>query len=326
MVTATAVSHYPKVGDGPGEQRLRQALNRLDRGQASADDVRAAEDQATIAALREQEAAGLDLVTDGQIRWQDPVTRLARGLRGFQIGGLVRWFETNTYYRQPVAVGEVRWAEPILLDDLRFAQQHAARPIKAVVTGPYTLATLSHSEARGHRTVTLETARALNEELRALSAAGPAWMQIDEPAITQNPSVRYPRDVPLFLEAMAILTDGVASPLALRLYHGSAEDLPEILDLPFRLIGLDLVQGAGSWTLLDRWNPSVGLDLGIVDARNVRLEAPELLTRQVGRGRAVLGPGTMLHVSPSCGLEFLPRDVARRKLELVAVAAHAEAA
>ncbi|MFZ0215859.1 MAG: hypothetical protein WAM30_07930 [Candidatus Dormiibacterota bacterium] len=323
-VTATAVSHYPKVGDGPGEQRLRQTLNRLDRGQATPADVRDAEDEATIAAITEQETAGLDLVTDGQIRWQDPITRLARGLQGFTIGGLVRWFETNTYYRQPVAVGAIRWEEPILLSDLRFAQQHATRPVKAVITGPYTLATLSDTEARGHRVVTLEAARALNQELRALAGAGPAWLQIDEPAITANPSVRYPRDLGLFREAMAALTDGVPGPLALRLYHGSAEDLGDLLGSPFQLIGLDLVQGARSWALLDGWPAGVGLDLGIVDARNVHPERAESLAEAVRRGRAAVGSEGVLHVSPSCGLEFLPRDAARRKLSLVVAAAREE--
>ncbi|MGH7910324.1 MAG: hypothetical protein ACREQM_17220 [Candidatus Dormibacteraceae bacterium] len=321
---ATAANHYPKVGDGPGEQRLRQVLNRLDRGRATPEDVSAAEDWATERALAEQEEAGLDLVTDGQIRWQDPITREAGGLRGFEIGGLLRWFETNTYYRQPVAVGEIAWERPILVQDLRFALAHASRPVKAVVTGPYTLATLSNTEARGHRTVTLELARALRQELLVLAAEGPAWLQIDEPAITGNPSVRYPRDFGLFREAMSVLTEDVPGRLSLRLHHGSADDVEGLFELPFQMIGLDLVQGSASWSLVDRWPAHLGLDIGIVDARNVRLESGDDLRSQVARGRRRLAAETALHVSPSCGLEFLPRADARRKLALVATAAHDE--
>jgi 5-methyltetrahydropteroyltriglutamate--homocysteine methyltransferase len=321
MVIATAVSHYPRAGDQPGQQVLRRAIARADRGEVGQEMVERAADEMTIAAIQEQEAAGLDLVTDGQIRWQDPITYLARGLQGFEITGLLRWFESNTYYRQPLATGDVRWAKPILVDDLSFAQGHARRPVKAVVTGPYTLATLSHPGERGYRRLTLEVAGALNRELRELAAAEPAWIQVDEPAISRNPSVRYRRDFDLFQEAMSVLTEGVSTALSLYIYHGDAADVPGLFDLPFALFGLDFVQGEASWRLLDSWPQGKGLGLGIVDARNVRMENEHELAAIIARVRSVVGDGD-LHVSPSCGLEFLPRDTARRKLELLARATH----
>lgn len=320
---ATSVSHYPKVGDAPGQQKLRQAIHRLDRGQAERADVDRVAAELTAEVLAEQAAAGLDLVTDGQIRWQDPVTYLAQGLEGFEITGLLRWFESNTYYRQPLATGPVRWTRPLLVDDLRFAREHSQRPVKAVVTGPYTIATLSHTRHHGsHREFVLDVARALNQELRALAAESPPWIQVDEPAIANNPSVRYRRDFGVFTEAMAVLTEGVEAPLSLYVYHGSAEDVPGLLGLPFDLFGFDLVQGAGSWSLLDRWPAGKGLGLGVVDARNVRLESAEELAAAVRRGVEAAGE-EHVHVSPSCGLEFLPRDVARAKLGRVAEAVHA---
>lgn len=317
MVIATAVSHYPRVGDEPGQQRLRQAIARADRAEVGRDAVERAADEMTIAAIEEQEQAGLDLVTDGQVRWQDPVTYLARGLEGFVITGLLRWFESNTYYRQPLARGEVRWTRPILVDDLLFAQRHAQRPVKAVVTGPYTLATLSDPGERGHRRLTLELAAALNQELRALAAAEPAWIQVDEPAIARNASVHYRRDFDLFQEAMRVLTDGVSTALSLYIYHGDAADVPGLFDLPFALFGLDFVQGDAGWRLLDSWPQGKNLGLGIVDARNVRMENEQELAATIARARRAVGDGA-LHVSPSCGLEFLPRGIARRKLELLA--------
>jgi 5-methyltetrahydropteroyltriglutamate--homocysteine methyltransferase len=320
MITATAVSHYPKVGDQPGLQLLRQTIARVDRDQEEPDAIGRAEATMTIAAIEEQEAAGLDLVTDGQVRWQDPITYLARRLDGFAITGLVRWFETNTYYRQPLASGEVAWRGPILVDDLAFAQQHASRPVKAVLTGPYTIATLSDPGGRGHRELTLALARALNQELRALAARHPSWIQVDEPAISRNPSVRYPRDPDLFQEAMRILVDGVPGRLSLYVYHGDLADAPGLLELPFALVGLDFVQGEANWRLLDRWPAGKGLGLGLVDARNVRMEDPRELASAIASARQAIGSGE-IHVSPSCGLEFLPREVARRKLELTALAA-----
>lgn len=317
MAIATAVSHYPRVGDEPGEQRLRQTIARADRGEASPDDVRAAEEETTVAALAEQAEAGLDLVTDGQIRWPDPITYVVRGLEGFESGGLLRWFDSNTYYRQPRAVGEVRWTHPILAEDLAFATRHASRPVKAVVTGPYTLGALSDPGDRSVERVTLELADALNRELRALAAAEPAWIQLDEPAIARNPGVSYPRRFDLFREAVQRAVDGVPGRLSLAVYHGSARDVPDLFRLPFSLLSLDFVQGADDWTLLDGWPAGVGLGLGIVDARNVRMEDAGELAETVRQVRAATGVSE-LHVHPSCGLEFLPRERARRKLALLA--------
>lgn len=323
---ATAVSHYPKVGDAPGQQKLRQAINRLDRGEVDRAEVDRIAADLTTEVIAEQVEAGLDLVTDGQIRWQDPVTYLAQGLEGFEITGLLRWFESNTYYRQPVATGPIRWTRPLLVDDFRFAREHSPKPVKALVTGPYTIATLSHTRHHAsHQEFVLEVARALNQELRALAAEAPPWIQVDEPAIANNISVRYPRDFDVFREAMRVLTEGVEVPLSLYVYHGSADDVPGLLELPFDLIGLDLVQGARSWSLLERWPAGKGLGLGVVDARNVRLEEPHALAAAVRRAADAAGTEDV-HVSPSCGLEFLPRDVARAKLGRVAEAARSLAA
>jgi 5-methyltetrahydropteroyltriglutamate--homocysteine methyltransferase len=321
VILATSVSHYPKVGDQPGQQRLRQTIARADRGQAGPADVDRAAADMTVAAIEEQEQSGLDLVTDGQIRWQDPITYLAGRLQGLRIEGLLRWFESNTYYRQPHAAGEVSWTGPILVDDLRFAREHARQPVKAVVTGPYTIAALSEAGAGGRRTLTLELARALNQELKALAEERPPWIQIDEPAIAHNPGVRYVRDFDLFNEAMRVLTDGVGGRLSLYVYHGDVADVPGLLDLPFQMFGLDFVQGAANWDLLRRWPPGRGLGLGIVDARNVHMEKESDLAEAIARAVTEVGD-RVVHLSPSCGLEFLPRESARRKLELVARVAH----
>jgi 5-methyltetrahydropteroyltriglutamate--homocysteine methyltransferase len=323
---ATAVSHYPKVGDAAGQQALRKAIARFDRGAIDAAELAATADRVTEEVLAEQAGSGLDLVTDGQIRWQDPVTYIASRLANIEITGLLRWFESNTYYRQPVATGPVSWRAPILAADYEFAAQHSRVPVKAVLTGPYTIGVLSHS--RRHTSVgdlVLDLARALNAEVKALAAldAPPPWIQVDEPAIAQNPSVLYPRDLALFREAMDVLTAGVrggTSRLSLYVYHGDlADQTPsDIAALPFELVGLDLVQGAAGWRLVEEWPADKALGAGIVDARNVRMEVRDDLLRQLERLPSQVEE---VHLSPSCGLEFLPRDTARRKLELIAAVA-----
>jgi 5-methyltetrahydropteroyltriglutamate--homocysteine methyltransferase len=121
---------------------------------------------------------------------------------------------------------------------------------------------------------------------------------------------------------MHVLTDGVSAPLSLYVYHGAADDVPGLLELPFDLFGLDLVQGAAGWRLFDSWPGGKAAGLGLLDARNVRLESEEELAGQLGRAAAAVGPEN-IHLSPSCGLEFLPRDVAQAKLRRAAQAAHA---
>jgi 5-methyltetrahydropteroyltriglutamate--homocysteine methyltransferase len=323
-VIATAVSHYPKVGDGPGQQRLRQAIARLDRGEIDRAELDRVADEVTADVIAEQETAGLDLVTDGQVRWQDPLTYLCSRLGGFEITGLLRWFESNTYYRQPLATGPVTWEEPILVRDLAFAREHSTVPVKAVVTGPYTIATLSETRHHAsHRDFVLDVARALNRELKALADAGPAWLQVDEPAIASNPSVRYRRDFDTFREAMHVLTQGVPGRLSLYVYHGGAADIPGLLELPFHLFGLDLVHGPEGWRLLEGWPAGKGIGLGVADARNVRMEDERELREALERGAAAAGEDNV-HASPSCGLEFLPRDVAKAKLELLGRVVHTQ--
>src|SRR5438105_11130240 len=104
---------------------------------------------------------------------------------------------------------------------------------------------------------------------------------------------------------------------------GAVADVPRLLSLPFDLFGLDMVQGPANWGLLEGWARVKGLGLGLVDARNVRLESESELAQAVERAAAAVGTEN-LHVNPSCGLEFLPRDAARAKLELVARVAHAQ--
>lgn len=320
---ATTVSHYPKLGDEPGLQKLRQAISRSDRGEGAVNEIEAAAKEMTRAALEDQEAAGLDLLTDGQIRWQDPVTYVASRLEGLEIGGLLRWFESNTYYRQPRATGPVRWTRPILKADLEFARRLASRPVKAVMTGPYTIGTLSDPGRGSWQELVLDLARALNQELRVLSEVSPEWIQVDEPAIVNNPSVRYPRDFGLFREAMGALTEGVEARISLYTYHGDAADVPGLLELPFELFGFDFVQGPANWRLLEQWPSKARLGLGVVDARNVRMEDEAELSDQVARAVAATG-AQEVHVGPSCGLEFLPRETARRKLELIGRIAHVQ--
>ncbi len=318
----TVVGSYPKIPNRPRPARLRQAIARLDRGEISREELAQVQDEVTIEVIQEQVEAGLDLVADGQVRWDDDQTYIARALEGFEIGGLVRYFDTNTYYRQPSVSAPVGWRGPALVRDYEFAAAHSTKPVKAILTGPYTLATLSTDSYYGdRRRLVLDLARALHQETQALAAAGAPFIQVNEPAIVHNKD-----DAPLIHEAITTMLDGVTAKTTLQTWFADAAGiLPLLNDLPVDVIGLDFVWGSGNWDALKAGPFSKSLGFGIVDARNTRLETVDEIAEQIRRvGQLV--PPERLYVNPSCGLEYLPREVAFEKLKrMVEGVRHAEA-
>ena len=307
----TAVGHYPKIPNRPRPARLRRAIARLDRGEITAEELARVQDEVTIEVIAEQVEAGLDVITDGQIRWDDDQTYIARRLEGFEIGGLIRYFDTNTYYRQPNVVGPVRWREPILVRDYEFAAHHSEKPVKALITGPYTLAALSSDSHYGdRRRLVLDLAEALHQEALALAAAGAPIIQVNEPAI-----LRHKEDAPLLQEALVRMLDAVGTETALYTWFGEADGiLPQLMELPVDVIGLDFVWGPGNWEALKRTVFTKGLGFGIVDARNTKMESVDEIAERIRRvGEFVAAE--RLYVNPSCGLEYLPREVAFEKLK-----------
>src|SRR3989304_1071063 len=159
----TVVGSYPKIPNRPRPARLRLAINRRDRGEITNEELARVEDEVTIEVIQEQLDAGVDIVADGQVRWDDDQTYVLRRMQGVEIGGLQRYLDTNTYYRQPEITGAVRWQEPVLVRDWQFAQGHSPKPVKAIVPGPFTLAVLSMDKHYGNRR---KLALALADQLR----------------------------------------------------------------------------------------------------------------------------------------------------------------
>lgn len=318
MIT-TVIGNYPKIPDLPAPGKWRSAVERLQKGQIDEAGLRQVEEEVTVEALQDQITAGIDLVTDGQIRWEDGQTYFARRLRGFSIHGLQRYFDTNVYFRQPVVEGEVGWTDPIVVEDFKFARAHSTKPVKAVVTGPLTLAALSqNSHYPSFRELTLAIARALNHELLALTAAGAEVIQVDEPALCQRK-----QDYPIFADAVRLLTAGVGAKKVLATYFGDISGLyPQLLELPFEVLALDFVAGYRNWDVLRQAPFTKELGFGILDGRNTRIEPVDEIVSAIERISKVVPP-ERLQISPSAGLEFLPRRAATKKLQRLAEATSA---
>ena len=315
MVLTTVVGHYPRIGDSHEEQKLRRTIARLDKGEVTEADLKEVEREVIRDVLREQTQSGIDVVTDGQITWYDSQSHIVRGFRGVQVDGLVRYFDTNTYYRQPVVKAAVEWNGPILADEWRFAQDNSSVPVKAVVTGPATLAALAKDEHYGtRRALAAAFAEALVPEVEALARRGAAQIQIDEPILARDPA-----ELETVRETLGPLAAAKGrAELTLFTYFGDvAKIYPAVLALPADVIGLDLVVGAKTWDRIAKEGSDKPLVLGLVDARNTRSEDPSALAAQIRklRGRVDLEHS---YVSPSNGLEFLPRAKAREKLAILA--------
>ena len=317
--TLTTIGSYPRPPHEGGDFRLRKTLNALDRGEATAGDVAGAEDDLTREILGEQATAGVDLVTDGQVRWVDSLSHIADALEGCVSSGLLRYFDTNVYFRQPVVKGPVGRTSPIVLDEFRFAAANSTVPVKAVLTGPYTLAALALDEHYGDRRVLArDLAAALNAEARDLAAAGATVIQFDEPSLARVPG-SPPGDLSVLAGIADSLLAGVDVTTVIATYFGDVAPLGQaFFELPFDVFGLDFVAGPANVDVLKDLPAGKGVQAGIADARETRLEpADELATTARKLADAVEGE---VWIAPSCGLEFLPREAALAKLERLAEA------
>jgi 5-methyltetrahydropteroyltriglutamate--homocysteine methyltransferase len=331
---------FPRVGDTFELQLLRRTIAALDRGERTTADLLDAENEMTRLAISDQVKAGLEIITDGQIRWYDPISHLAGKLDNVEIKGLVRFFDTNFYFRQPVLKGKPARNGHLVANEYGFARNalgHTPTPtnkagklsIKPILTGPYTLAKFSraeHSQNGSHAEFDSLEARAmayaeiLAAEVELLSQMGAEIIQVDEPA-----AIKYPQDWAVLEKSLGVLaqardraaSEGRKIELALYVYfHDCAPVYEKLLALPVDIVGLDFTYNPKLIDVIASTGSPKPLGLGLVDARNTRLEEPATVARQIEKllpkiagGRAYLGT--------SSGLEYLPRDRAIAKLELL---------
>ncbi|MCK4858278.1 MAG: methionine synthase, partial [candidate division Zixibacteria bacterium] len=181
MLKTTTVGSFPKPA------YLLKARTQFARKKISADELQELEQQATCEWIARQEDIGIDVLVDGEMERGDMTTYFAEKLLGMGISDLVRSYG-NRYYRKPIVEGELERPQPMTIAMFKYAQSLTDKPVKGMLTGPYTMCDWSfNTYYETRREVVLAFARLLHDEVTDLQAAGAKYIQIDEPAISTRP-------------------------------------------------------------------------------------------------------------------------------------------
>ena len=304
---------YPRIGDATGEQRLRYAYASFRSGELTVAALRQIEDEVAASILAEQVAAGLDLVTDGLVRWYDPISHMAQALMGIEPGPLRAYFETGSEYRQARVRGPLLRNRSLVADEYVFASAQSPRPVRAILTGPVTLACASVIETPAYPSLAIlarSYAEILAAEVEALVEAGARHIQIDEPAVARQPDL-----VELAAEALRpIAAVKGGAELTLALFLGDpGHTLPTLAALPIDVLAIDILHSPRAVEVLLESPPPQRLALGVVDATNVTSDDVASRARTIEPLLAKLGTGPH-YLTSTGGLEQLPRASAREKL------------
>ncbi len=317
-IETTLSGSFPKLPIEPGAPNVRVIRNRMDQGKATAKELAEAVRETTRRIVALQESAGVDVPVDGQVAWDDAQTYFARGVSGFTIAGLIRYLDTNTYYRQPEIVGPVSWTRPVTADDFRDAQGMAHRPLKAVLPGPYSLYRFSRDlHYKDRKEAVAAVGEAVAHEAKALEDRGATWIHFEEPWLGRAAA----SDAATVTAALAPVFRGRKAKTTLHVpFRSPAAVFDAIRDLPWTVLGLDLVEAPDSWSLLARVPAGRTVGLGLVDARNTRLEDPARVAQEVRRARSER-PDLSWQLCTTASLEYLPVDRAAMKVARLTEAA-----
>ena len=287
-----------------------------------------AQDDATLLAIRDQERAGLDIITDGEARRESYSNRFATALAGVDIDNpgtaLDRSGEPNPV---PRVVGPIERKHPVQVRDVRFLRANTSRAIKITVPGPFTMSQQAQNDAYPSAAeLALAYAGAVHDEMVDLFAAGADIVQIDEPYMQARPEKAREFGIAALERAL----DGVGGTTAVHICFGYAaiihgrpsaySFLPELAACSCDQISIETAQ-AGIDTAVLETLPGKRIILGVIDLEDLTVESPETVAARIRRALPQKRPEELI-AAPDCGMKYLPRDVAYGKLEsLVAGAA-----
>lgn len=285
-----------------------------------------AQNDATIIAIRDMERAGIDIVTDGEVRRESYSNRFGSALQGVDIDNPAEIVSHNGRKSLiPRVVGAIRRQRSIELEDAHFLKSQTDRHTKITLPGPFTLAQQCQDEFYNDpEALTMAFAEVLNQEVRELAQAGVDVVQLDEPWLRNNPDAARLYAVRAINHAFDGVT-GVTKALHLcfgyaHLMGGNKPSgysfLPELADTVADQISIEAAQPKLDLAVLEGL-PGKAIMLGVIDLNAKEAETPEEVARRIRRGLDYL-PAERLIPAPDCGMKYLPRSLAFEKLKALA--------
>jgi 5-methyltetrahydropteroyltriglutamate--homocysteine methyltransferase len=327
LFPTSLVGSYPQPEWLIDRDKLSKQVPRVradDLWRIAPDKLEAAQDDATLLAIRDQERAGLDIITDGEQRRESYSNRFATALDGIDIENPGTVINRNGRpIPVPRIVGPIRRHQPVELRDLKLLRANTDRKVKATVPGPFTMGRQAQDDYyRDEEGVAIAYAEALNAEIKDLFAAGADLVQIDEPWMQQHPDKARRYGVKALNRAL----DGVSGTVAVHLCFGYAavvrdkpsgySFLPELEQSKAQQISIEAAQPKLGLDVL-RQLPSKTIILGVIDLSDMTVETPQIVADRIRRALDVL-PAERIVVAPDCGMKYLPRAIAFAKMKAMA--------
>src|SRR5688500_14891756 len=280
----------------------------------------AAQNDATLIAIRAQEEAGLDIVSDGEIRRESYSNRFATALDGVDLDNPGTALDRSGHPNPvPRIVGRIRRRHPVEVDDLKFLRAHTDRQVKITVPGPFTMLQQAQNDFyRTEEEAALDYAEAVNAEIRDLFAAGADVVQIDEPYMQARPE----KARQFGLKALNRALDGVTGVTAVHICFGYAaiiharpsgySFLPEFAGCSCQQVSIETAQSNLDCAVLQKL-PGKKILLGVINLDDMAIETPQQVLARAKRALPFVEKENLI-LAPDCGMKYLPREVAYGKM------------
>jgi 5-methyltetrahydropteroyltriglutamate--homocysteine methyltransferase len=281
-----------------------------------------AQDDATVLAIRDQERAGIDIVTDGEMRRESYSNRFATALDGMDSDNPAQIPSRTRGKIQivPRVVGKIRRTKAVQVRDVAFLRARTRRPIRITIPGPFTMTQqLFDEHYNDEAAVAMDCAIALNEEIKELFAAGADVVQLDEPFLQAYPDKARAFAIPAINRAI----EGAKGTTALHLCFGYGamvkskpsgySFLPELEETKVDQVSIETAQSKLDCSMLAQL-PTKQIMLGVLDLQDITVETPATVAERIRRALPYV-PAERIIVAPDCGLKYLPRDVAFAKMK-----------
>ncbi len=279
-----------------------------------------AQEDATLLAIRAQEEAGLDIITDGEIRRESYSNRFATALEGVDTDNPGTALDRSGHPNPvPRIVGRIRRKRAVEVEDLKFLRAHTKKAVKMTVPGPFTMSQQAQNEYyRSEEGAAMDYAVAVNEEIRDLFAAGADIVQIDEPYMQARPE----KARQFGLKALNRALEGVTGTTAVHICFGYAavihvrpsgySFLGELAGCNCSQVSIETAQSNLDCSALKAL-PDKTIILGVIDLNDMTVETPEKVAARIRRALPFVASENIV-VAPDCGMKYLPRGVAFEKL------------